>query len=198
MRKPKSISDETKHAVLEAAWSLIAERGRADVGMAEIAATAGVSRQAVFYAFGGRAGLLLAMVRHKDEMSDHVARLRTHLSAAHPTRETLLQFAEVWLEYLPTIYPVGILLDAAAITDAEASDAWRDRMIGGLLTGFRRLAERVHADEAFEHGPNRTAEEIWAEIHPSMWRRLVVECGWSREDFHANRLDTIRRKLELR
>ena len=55
---PKTISPETRTAILAAAWELISTRGRTDVGQAEIAAAAKVSRQTVFYAFGNRAGLL--------------------------------------------------------------------------------------------------------------------------------------------
>ena len=163
--------------------------------MAEIAAAAGVSRQAVFYAFGGRSGLLLAMVRHRDSLTDHVDRLRAELADPAPSRDTLCRAAAVWLDYLPVIYPVGIILDAAALTDAEAAAAWKDRMIDGLLDGLRGLAGRVHASDPLPRGPGRTAEEIWAEIHPSMWRRLVVECGWSREDFRSSRLEAVRRTL---
>lgn len=197
MRKPKSISAETKTAILEAAWSLIAETGRTDVAMTEIASSARVSRQAVFYAFGGRSGLLLAMVRHRDEATDHIARLRTKLADPEPTRTTLAEAAAIWLEYLPVIYPVGVLLDAAAITDADAEAAWRDRMIDGLLGGFKRLAARIHARNPLECGPDRTAEEIWAEVHPSAWRRLVVECGWSPEEFVTNRQMMVQRILGL-
>ena len=72
----KQISDASRIAILDAAWELIAERGRLDVGQSEIAAQAGVSRQTIFLAFGGRAGLLVAMLRNKDEQSHHVARLK--------------------------------------------------------------------------------------------------------------------------
>lgn len=192
MRKPKSISDDTKRAILDAAWALISERGRTDVAMTEVAARAGVSRQTVFYAFGGRAELLIAMVRHKDTTTDHVARLGEVLRGPEPGPDALVRFAEIWIDYLPIIYPVGILLDAASTGDADAAAAWTDRMIGALLAGFRRLSERVHARRPLPGDPIRIADAVWAQVHPTTYRRLVMDCGWSHEDFRAHQIDVVR------
>lgn len=192
MRKPKSISDETKRAILEAAWDLMTDAGQADVAMAAVAERAGVSRQTVFYAFGGRPGLLLAMVRHKDTRSDHVARLRAITAKPDPDPASLLEYSEVWLDYLPLIYPVGILLDAASWTDAEAAAAWDDRMRHALLGGYKRLAHAIHQGHGLPRDPDETAESIWALVHPTAYRRLVEECGWSPEKFRIRQLDMIR------
>jgi len=194
--KSKSISDDTKREILVAAWDLIEGSGRVDVGLAEIAERAGVSRQALFYAFGNRAGLLLAMVRHKDTMTSHVARIQAAAADTSAYPEALIRMAEAWLDYLPVIYPVGILLDAAALTDASAAAAWDDRMVGKLLQGLRRLASRLRIESGPFGTSDKVADEIWAEIHPSMWRRLVIDCGWAPEDFHNNRLRAVRRIIE--
>lgn len=198
MRKPasKTISDETKRRILVTAWDLIEESGRVDIGLAEIAQRAGMSRQTLFYAFGNRAGLLLAMVRHKDTMSNHVARIRAEAADQSGDPESLVRMAEAWLDYLPIIYPVGILLDAAALTDADTATAWDDRMVGTLLHGLRRLAGRVRTETGHFDNPDDVADELWAAIHPSMWRRLVVDCGWAPEHFHANRMRVVRRTVE--
>lgn len=194
-KRAKSISEETRTQILEAAWSLIASEGRADVGLAEIAARAGVSRQTVFYAFGGRAGVLTAMVRHRDAQTGHVAALRAALSVPEPTPADVVAAAEAWLDYLPIIYPVGVLLDSAALTDADADAAWRDRMIDALLRGFRGLLRRVHARHPLDAPPDTVADELWADLHPSAWRRLVIECGWTPEAFNESRLHRLRARL---
>jgi AcrR family transcriptional regulator len=56
--KREPISEATRTAVLNATWSLMAEKKRLDVSLSEIAAAAGVSRQTLYFAFGDRAGLL--------------------------------------------------------------------------------------------------------------------------------------------
>lgn len=192
MRKPKSISGETKREILEAAWDLITEAGRADVAMSEVAARAGVSRQTVFYAFGGRSGLLLAMVRHKDTKSDHVARLGAIATRPDPAPETLVEYSTVWLEYLPIIYPVGILLDAASLNDPEAAAAWNDRMISALLRGYRRLAQAIHDNHGIPNEPDKVADSIWTMVHPTTYRRLVGDCGWSPDEFRDRQISLIR------
>jgi AcrR family transcriptional regulator len=192
--KKKPISEETRTAILNATWSLIAEKKRLDIGQAEIAAAAGVSRQTVYLAFGSRAGLLTAMARNKDLQSDHVVRLGQISCSDTMTPEDLRRYIEVWLDYLPLIYPVGILLDAAALTDAEAASAWDDRMKGALLAGlesvFRQLAKRRHLAAGLR--ADRAAELVWSLIHPTAWRQLVVERGWSPQEFRRSRLDIIR------
>lgn len=195
MRKPKSISDDTKRAILEAAWDLITEAGQTDVSMTALAERAGVSRQTIFYAFGGRPGLLLAMVRHKDTLSDHVQRLRELTQRVGPGPEVLVEYADVWLDYLPLIYPVGILLDGASLNDPEAAAAWNDRMVRALLGGFRRLAHAVHKSHLLPGDPDELAETIWALVHPTAYRRLVEDCGWTAAKFRARQIDLIRMLL---
>ncbi len=197
MSKPKSISDDTKRKILESAWELILERGRADVAISDIAARAGVSRQTIFYGFGNRADLLIAMVRHKDSTTDHVARLQAIGATPAPDREVLVQSVTAWLDYLPLIYPVGILLDAAGVSDPEAAAAWNDRMIGALLGGFRRLARSIHQRHPLPADPDRIAEAVWAQVHPTMYRRLVVECGWSPAEFRTHAIAMVRRLIDV-
>jgi AcrR family transcriptional regulator len=193
MKKPP-ITEKTRAAILDATWSLIADKGRLDVGQAEIAAAAGVSRQTVFMAFGSRAGLLTAMARNKDLQSDHVARLGEISRAEAATAADFLRYVAIWLDYLPRIYPVGILLDAAALTDPEAASAWDDRMKGAFLAGLKRVLDRLAAagHRASGWSAERAAELVWSLVHPTSWRQLVVECGWSAEEFRRSRLEIIR------
>jgi len=191
--KTKPISAQTRAAILDATWSLIVEKKRLDVSQAEIAAAAGVSRQTVYLAFGNRTGLLTAMVRNKDEQSDHVERLGAISRKQDIGPEDLRQYVEIWLDYLPLIYPVGILLDAASVTDAEAAAAWDDRMKGALLAGFKRILRHLADDgllrDGWTHG--RAAEFLWNLVHPASWRLLAVECGWTEEEFRRSRFQAM-------
>lgn len=187
--KPKTISDATRVAILDAAWELIAEEGRLDIAQQDIARRAGVSRQTVFYAFGDRAGLLVAMVRHKDTKSDHVDRIMAAMAAPDDGVAGMLRVVGAWLDYLPEIYPVGILLDAASLADPAAQAAWSDRM-DAVHVAIRRTVEGLSGD------PDRVADEIWALCHPTQWRRLVLERGWSAEAFRDSRFRLARSVLE--
>lgn len=190
----KSISDETRAAILKAAWRLIGEKGRVDVSQAEIAAAAGVTRQSIFYAFGNRTGLLTAMARHQDATSAR----RAHIAAVGAARPVdlagLLDIVAAWLDYLPEVYPVASLLDAAGLSDPEARAAIDDRLIGELLGGFKRRMAAMAKKGKLPAGtdPDRLAEEIWELTHVRAWRALVVDCGWTPEEFKANRLRVVR------
>ena len=191
--KKKPILEKTRTAILDATWSLIADRKRLDVSQAEIAAAAGVSRQTIYLAFGNRTGLLTEMVRNKDIQSEHVARLVeiSHAETASP--DDLLRYIGIWFDYLPRIYPVGILLDAAALTDPEAASAWDDRMKGALLAGLKRILGHLAKGGYLAPGweAERAAELVWSLIHPASWRQLVDGCGWSVEEFRHSRIKII-------
>jgi AcrR family transcriptional regulator len=63
------LSADTRARILEAAWERVRDGGSAAVSVKDIAAEARVSRQLVYFHYGNRAGLLTAMVRHRDETS---------------------------------------------------------------------------------------------------------------------------------
>jgi AcrR family transcriptional regulator len=191
MRKaPASpLSPETSLAILDAAFRLICERGRADVSLAEIAKAAGVTRQSIYIGFGGRAGLLIAMARNADDRSEHARRMREVSGGRADEPDALYAFVEAWLAHLPEIYPVGVLLSAASVTDAEAAAVFKDRMIGGLHAGYRRILKRLARAGHLADGwsVERAADLCWSLTHIEAWRQLVIERGWSPAAFLANR-----------
>jgi len=143
--KPQ-ISDATKVSILEAAWRLISTDGLANASQARIAAEARVSRQTIFYAFGSRAGLLTAMLRHMDQQSPEIRRLQALSASEGCNAADAFDYLDAWLDYLPRVYPVAILLDAASLTAKDARAAIDDRMVGALLSGFIRLFSRLAAN----------------------------------------------------
>jgi hypothetical protein len=98
------------------------------------------------------------------------------------------------------VYPVASLLDAAGMTDDEARAAIDDRMIGqlltGLVTGLRRMKKRGQLAPGVE--PERAAQAIWEASHLRAWRSLVIECGWSLDEFKRSRMDLARSFLKRR
>ena len=187
--KPQPLTSQTREAVLAAAWRLIVERSRVDVSLADIAAAAGVTRQSIYLGFGNRAGLLVAMARHADAQSAHARRMRAIALGAADRPEALLAFVRAWLQHLPEIYPVGMLLSAAAVTDPEAAEVFHDRMIGGLHTPYRTLLERLALAGHLARGLSaaRAADLCWSLTHIDAWRHLVVERGWSPAAFRKDR-----------
>lgn len=183
------ISDETRAKILEAAWDLMAEQRRLDVGMAEIAAAAGVTRQTLFLAFGNRAGVLVAMARHQDTRGNDVLAMR-QIAATGADIAALHAFVDAWLDYLPSVYPVAIQLETSSLSDADANAAWQDRIFSqGVRVGLDRILGQIAAGGGLdaEQDPARLADLCLSLLVPSAWRYLVVERGWTAEAFANSR-----------
>jgi AcrR family transcriptional regulator len=176
------VSNGTKDRILDAAWSLVRERGPSLVTLAEIAAAAGVSRQLVYFHFANRAGLLVAMARRYDERSGF--RARALATRDLPPVEAFGALLRAWHEYVPEILPLADALEAAAITGEDGADAWHDRM-GELREAFHlavaRLAEAGELADGWT--VDAAADWAWARSQPSNRRHLVGERGWPPDDY---------------
>ena len=187
------MSNDTKTRILETAWTLVNERGTG-VGVGEIAAAAGVSRQLVYVHFTSRAGLLVAMARHQDARSGFRERALATRELAPP--QALDRLVRAWCEYLPEILPVALGLEAALIAGEEGAVAWRDRM-GELHQAFRHATARLAEAGELTPGwsPERAADWAWAQVQPSNWLHLVIERGWSAEEYVSHATATINGRL---
>jgi AcrR family transcriptional regulator len=168
---------------LEAAWGLVGERGTTGgVTVAGIASAAGVSRQLVYFHFENRAGLLAAMARHHDVDSGFAGRVAA--SREMPPEEGLEELLRTWCEYVPEILPVARALEAAESMGDEGGAAWRDRM-DDLREAFRIAVERVANDGRLAEGwtVETATDWVWARSHLATWQHLVVERGWSPDDY---------------
>lgn len=148
------------------------------VPMAEIASTAGVTRQTVHHHFGSRAALLVAMARHRDQIAQIADRFATARGA--PTaREALVETLRVWFDYVPQILPVARALANAAPHDEDAARAWWDRMDsarGTIRATVQRLLDEGDLDPTWDI--DDAADMLWSITHPRAWDDLVDHCGW--------------------
>lgn len=171
------ISKETRDRILETAWKHARERGVDGLSVKDIAAAAGVSRQLIYFHYGNRAGLMLAMTRYQDERGPF-ARAVTRARELAPA-EAFEALVRSWCEYVPEILPVARALEAALITGDEGGLAWKDRfadlhdILGWALN---RVAKdgRLAADWTVE----TAADWAWAHLQVSVWDYLVEMRGW--------------------
>jgi AcrR family transcriptional regulator len=77
--------------LLDTAHRLIVERGMAAVSLADIARSAGVALRTIYLQYGGKAGLLLALIEDEDER--HAAELEALALAGRPWHEQLERLA---------------------------------------------------------------------------------------------------------
>jgi AcrR family transcriptional regulator len=172
----------TRARILDATWGLVAEQG-AGLRLAEVAARASVSRQAVYLHFGDRSGLLAALVQHMDDVLD----LGESLAAVHasPDGASLLKAAmRLNTTFWAQVLPVAQVLEAAQHDDEALGGAWRDRMRFRQAT-FRAMVEALAARGELDGSwsVDDAAATLYAVAHFDTWRELVIELGWSDDHY---------------
>ena len=175
----------TRREILDAAWTLIAERG-ARVSMADVAEAVGMTRQSVYLHFGSRAGLLMALVHRADERFEIIEQLEAALEVEGGAAR-LDACLGVWLDFVPKIHPVARHLIRIRADDADAAEAWGDRM-KSLRRLFRLLVRSLRDEGVLDPGwtVSRATDYLWAGCSVQVWDLLVVERGWSHAQARAS------------
>ena len=84
------LASSSRDRILAAAEELFAERGYARTSTARLATTAGVPQGLIFYHFGTKEGLLLALIRERS------TRTLADLVPEHPPADPRAAVAELW------------------------------------------------------------------------------------------------------
>lgn len=175
-------SADTRARILEAAWERVRDQGASAIDVKAIAASAGVSRQLVYFHFENRAGLLTAMARHHDQASGF--RRRVAKTRSLPPVEGFEAMVREWCTYVRELMPVARAIEAAAITGDEGGGAWLDRM-ADLRDAFRLALERLDDEGRLAPGwtPKTAAEWACARVQPAHYAMLVQDSGWTPKQF---------------
>jgi len=169
--------------ILDTALALMTKRGNAHVTMAQIARAARVSRQAVYLHFADRATLMVAVARYVDEklgLPDEIRRM-----AEAPTAVSMLDMmVSLQARLNPAIWAVARALEAIRRTDAAAERAWQDRL-NNRLDGCRAIVARLQSDGSLRPGLTApvAADLLWTLTSLRMWEDLVLERGWSADQY---------------
>lgn len=174
---------ETRRRILATAWRLLVDQRVKAARMSDIAAAAGLSRQAVYLHFGSRAELLIATTRYGDEVLGLQERLRPYNEATGGIA-TLEAFVAFWCNYIPEIYGVAKALLASRETDEAAAAAWNDRM-DAVRDGCRNVIEALQRDDllAPQWSRDTAIDTLWMLLSIRNWEALTIDCGWSREQY---------------
>jgi hypothetical protein len=103
---------------------------------------------------------------------------------------------EAWFDYLPTILPVALALEAAWLTGGDGASAYRDRM-DDWHRGIQIALTRLAADGSLADGwtVETAADWTWATVHPSHVHHLTRERGWSHEATRRRLIETLEAQL---
>lgn len=178
--------EETRGRLFSAARKLLLSRGFHDVTLEDIAAEAGVSRQAVYKShFASKAELVLELVRHQ-HISEKLDELTLPYFAAQSGLEMLSEAIRTIVLIEVRIHDMALALAAAASSDPSAAAAMHDRLEvkHGAL---RKALERVKADGHFN--PTWQIDEaldvLAALLSVDSHERFVTQQGWKAEQLIA-------------
>ncbi|HEY2191191.1 MAG TPA: TetR family transcriptional regulator [Actinomycetospora sp.] len=188
----------TRRAVVEAATGLFVARGYADTTLDAVAAAAGVSRRTVVNAVGGKAALLalawdFSLVGDDEPvpMADRPGVLA--IRASTDPAESVRLWAEMTVEIEERVAAIGRALEAAADVDEEAA-ALLAKAGAERLDGARAFADHLASIGGLASGTTveQAADAFWALNDGTLYRRLVLDRGWSTARF----ADWLRRQTQ--
>lgn len=188
---------ETRPRILAATWRLLEEGRGQGVRMSDIAAAAGVSRQAVYLHFGSRVELMVATTQYIDQVRGLTDRLQDWRTAT--TGVAMLDtYVAFWGNYLPEIYGVAKALLAVYETDEAAAAAWNDRM-NDVRGGCRTTIEALQRDGLLAPQWNiiEAVDLFWTLLSVQNWEQLTVTCGWSSAQY-VSHMQTLLKQIFVR
>lgn len=168
-------SEQTRRKILEATWKLLESEAGQKTRMADIAREASVSRQAVYLHFPNRAELLVATTNYIDTVEDVAGRLET-VNKAEGGEQRLHAFVHAWGNYIPIIYRVANTLLNLKSSDADAAEAWEDRM-QSLKAVCRTIVEELDSEKRLKKSMtvDEATDVMWALVSVYFWEMLTVD-----------------------
>ena len=178
---------QTRDLIADAARQLFLADGYAATTVAAIAAAAGVSVETIYKGFGGKPGLVRAIVEKglTGEGPVPAERRSDHIRDTEPDpRRVLAAWGTFTSEIAPRVAPILMLARAAAARDPEValtleqiSAARLDRM----ALNARGLFEAGHLRP--EITPDEAADIMWTYSSPELYELLVLRRGWSADRY---------------
>jgi AcrR family transcriptional regulator len=175
--------EATRVRLLEAARKLLLQRGFNGVGLEEIAAEAGVSRQAVYKShFASKAELLLELVRYV-HVAENLDELIEPVYRAKSGPDMLEEGIRAIVKIEVRVHDLALVLSTAATSDAGAAAAWRDRMEakrGGIRSALQRIEAEGRLDRKWKL--EEAVDLLSVLLSADTFHQLVVEYGWTPEE----------------
>jgi TetR/AcrR family transcriptional regulator, regulator of autoinduction and epiphytic fitness len=179
----------TRRRIVEAAARLFVRNGYSDTSIADIAAAADVAVPTVYASLRSKANILRAVVELTLRGDDEAVPLaqRTawkEMEAEQDAREKLAAFARIHTGLCEREAPVFAQLEAAAGSDAEATEllAEHDRM---RYETQSKLARNLQRGKQLRAGltARRVADCIWAIASERTYLALVAQRGWKPAEY---------------
>jgi AcrR family transcriptional regulator len=178
---------QTRDQVIDAARDRFLADGYAATTVAAIAAAARVSVETIYKSFGGKPGLVRAIVDKgiAGEGPEHAERRSDRIRDTEPDpRVILTSWGAFVAELAPQIVPILALARDAAASDSElaavldqVSAARHERM----TVNARGLADAAHLRPGIT--VSEAADILWASSSPELFELFVLRRGWTAERY---------------
>jgi len=182
-------ADATRRDILEAAQRLFETNGYAATTMAEIAKEADVALKTVYLAFQTKSGLLRTLwnlLLRGDESDRPVGERRWYLDVLEekdPERQLRLNAGNS-VSGKRRISAILEVIRSAASVDTDVTALWQriqTEYHANQRAIIERLHERGHLNSALDI--ERATDILWTLNHPNNWQLLVVQRGWTPEQY---------------
>jgi len=184
---------QTRVQILEAARAIFEELGYYGAGLEAVAKKAGVSRQAIYLHFPSKAELLTALHLHIFD-TDVVPALRRHpITDGMSGLDVLDATIAADVEVVDKVWRIHESLTVARRQHPEVDQTLvprEEEHYEGLLDVGRRLERDGALPPAMPVG--LFTDMLWGLLNLGTFRNLVVERGWSLEQYRDWVRDTIR------
>ncbi len=187
---------QTRIQILEAARAVFEELGYYDAGLGAVAKRAGVSRQAIYLHFPSKAELLTALHLHIFA-TDVAPAIERHPSTdAVSALDALDAMIAVDVEVVSKVWRIHEALQMARRQHPEVEETLRPReeeRYGELLDLGRWLKREGALPRNIRVGS--FADMMWGLMNVGTYRNLVIERGWSLDQYTRWVRNTIRLQI---
>jgi AcrR family transcriptional regulator len=187
---------QTRTQILEAARAIFEELGYYDAGLGAVAKKAGVSRQAIYLHFPSKAELLTALHLHIFATDVAPALERHPITDAVSALDALDSMIAVDVEVVSKVWRIHEVLQMARRQHPEVEATLRPReeeRYGELLDLGRRLEREGALPPCLRVGT--FADMMWGLLNDGTYRSLVIERGWSLDQYRCWVRKTIRLQI---
>jgi AcrR family transcriptional regulator len=178
---------ETQRAILRAAHDLFVEQGYGRTTIAQVAERAGVSAETIYATFKNKATLLhrtwdVTIGGDDEEVVFHERPEVMAMRAEPDLVKRLAMQARLSTATARRMTPFARAVRGAAASEASAAEmaAEMDRQ---RLAGLSVMAREAAATGQLKVTEEECRDLVWATTDGHLWHQLVVERGWSDEQY---------------
>jgi len=188
-------TEETRQKMLAVSRRLFLQRGYAGTTTEAVAEEAGVSPRTVLAAFGSKRGILAELLS-LNSFGEQYQELLGQLRGEPNPYERVILIAQMTRQIYEASTPEFDLLRGAGAIAPELADVYREvgerhwslqeRFITFLDTCGVLRADLSHT---------KATDELWALTSFDLYRRLIIERGWSTEEYETWLAQTLIQQL---